>query len=54
MQNLIERGHRLFIELGPSKTLTSMMGRICKNTTVISNEDVDSLEAAVAKLNEMQ
>ena len=54
MQDLIEKGHRLFIELGPGKTLAGMMGRICKDATVISIEDVDSLEAAVAKLNEMQ
>ncbi len=53
MQKLIDQGHRLFIELGPGKTLAGMMSRICKDATVISVEDVESLEAAVAKLNEM-
>ena len=51
MQKLVDQGHRLFIELGPGKTLAGMMGRICKDATVISIEDVPSLEAAVAELN---
>ena len=50
MQKLVDQGHRLFIELGPGKTLAGMMGRICKDATVISIEDVPSLEAAVAEL----
>ena len=33
------------------KTLAGMMARICKEATVISIEDVPSLEAAVAELN---
>ncbi len=51
MQQLIEQGHSLFIELGPGKTLAGMMGRICKDATVISIEDVASLEVAVEELN---
>ena len=51
MQKLVDQGHRLFIELGPGKTLAGMMARICKEATVISIEDVPSLEAAVAELN---
>ena len=51
IRNVLDQGHRLFIELGPGKTLAGMMGRICKDATVISIEDVPSLEAAVAELN---
>lgn len=50
MQKLIDQGQRLFIELGPGKTLAGMMGRICKEATVISIEDAASLEAAVEQL----
>lgn len=50
MQKLTDQGHRLFIELGPGKTLAGMMGRICKEATVISIEDVESLQAAVEQL----
>lgn len=53
MELLIEQGHRLFIELGPGKTLAGMMGRICKDATVISIEDVASLESAVEQLNSL-
>ena len=51
MQKLVDQGQRLFIELGPGKTLAGMMGRICKDATVISIEDVESLQAAVEQLN---
>ncbi|MEG0024527.1 MAG: ACP S-malonyltransferase [Akkermansia sp.] len=50
MQKLIDQGQRLFIELGPGKTLAGMMGRICKEATVISIDDVASLQAAVEQL----
>ncbi|MEE1265207.1 MAG: [acyl-carrier-protein] S-malonyltransferase, partial [Akkermansia sp.] len=50
MQDLIEKGERLFIEMGPGNTLAGMMGRICKEAKVISIQDVASLEAAVAEL----
>lgn len=50
MQALIDQGERLFIEMGPGKTLAGMMGRICKEAKVISIEDVPTLEAAVAEL----
>ena len=33
------------------RALDGMMARICKEATVISIEDVPSLEAAVAELN---
>lgn len=51
MQDLIARGHRLFIEMGPGKTLAGMMGRICKEATVISIEDVAGLQEAVTRLS---
>lgn len=51
MQLLIDQGHRLFIELGPGKSLAGMMARICKDATVVSIEDVPSLQAAAEKLN---
>lgn len=54
MELLIKQGHRLFIELGPGKTLAGMMGRICKDATVISIEDVASLEQAIEQLNNLK
>ncbi|MBQ2379932.1 MAG: ACP S-malonyltransferase [Akkermansia sp.] len=47
MQDLVAKGHTLFIEMGPGKTLAGMMGRISKEATVISIEDVPSLQAAI-------
>ena len=40
--------------MGPGKTLAGMMGRICKEATVISIEDVATLQAAVEILKGMQ
>lgn len=53
MQELVNQGHRLFIEMGPGKTLAGMMGRICKEATVISIEDVAGLQAAIETLKAM-
>ena len=53
MQDLIDKGERLFIELGPGSTLKGMMGRICKEATVISIEDAASLAAAVDALRSL-
>lgn len=50
IQQLIADGHTTFIELGPGKVLAGLMGRIDKSATVISIEDVDSLEAAIEAL----
>ncbi len=50
MQKLIADGHTTFLELGPGKVLAGLMGRIDKSVTVISIEDVASLEAAVEAL----
>lgn len=53
MKDLTDKGERLFIEMGPGKSLAGMMGRICKEATVISIDDVPSLLAAVEKLKAM-
>ena len=51
MRLLLERGHKLFIELGPGKVLTGLMGRIDKSVEVLPVEDRASLEAAIEQLN---
>lgn len=48
---LREEGHDLFIELGPGKVLAGFMARIDKGARIISIEDAESLEAAVAELS---
>lgn len=53
MKDLIDKGERLFIELGPGKTLAGMMARIDKEAKVISIEDVPSLQAAAEELKNM-
>ncbi|MDO5473256.1 MAG: ACP S-malonyltransferase [Akkermansia sp.] len=53
MQDLVSKGHTLFIEMGPGKTLAGMMSRISKEATVISIEDVPSLQAAIETLKGM-
>lgn len=50
MKELTDRGERLFIEMGPGRTLAGMMARICKEARVISIEDAASLEQAVEEL----
>ncbi len=50
MRLLLARGHQLFIELGPGKVLTGLMGRIDKGVETIAVEDRESLEAAAARL----
>lgn len=51
MQQLIADGHTTFLELGPGKVLAGLMSRIDKSVTVVSVEDVESLEAAVEALS---
>lgn len=50
MRHLLGDGSASFLELGPGKVLSGLMGRISKETEVISLEDAESLEAAVARL----
>ena len=51
IQLLREQGHDFFIELGPGKVLAGFMSRIDKGARIISIEDAESLEAAVAELS---
>ncbi len=51
MELLRQQGNDLFIELGPGKVLSGLMSRIDKAATVISIDDVESLEAAVTQLS---
>ena len=50
---LLGQGHRLFIELGPGKVLSGLMGRIDteKKAEILAVEDRESLEAAVERLS---
>lgn len=50
MQKLIADGHTTFLELGPGKVLAGLMKRIDKSVTVISVDDIDSLESALETL----
>lgn len=52
IEALIDQGHTTFIELGPGKLIAGMIKRINKEVTVISVEDIESLDAAVATLTE--
>jgi len=51
IQKLISLGHRNFLELGPGKVIAGLLGKIDKDVTVHSIEDLASLEAAVAALS---
>jgi [acyl-carrier-protein] S-malonyltransferase len=51
MQAVIAEGNTTFIELGPGKVLAGLMGRIDKSVKVLSVDDVESLDAAVAELS---
>lgn len=52
MDLLLSKGHRLFIELGPGKVLSGLMGRIDmdKKTEILAVEDQESLEVAADRL----
>jgi [acyl-carrier-protein] S-malonyltransferase len=50
IQTLISMGHRHFIELGPGKVIAGLVAKIDKDATVISVEDLPSLEAAIQQL----
>lgn len=51
IQKLISMGHRNFLELGPGKVIAGLLGKIDKDVTVHSIEDLASLEAAVEALS---
>jgi [acyl-carrier-protein] S-malonyltransferase len=50
IQALIGMGHRTFVELGPGKVIAGLVGKIDKDVTVHSIEDLASLEQAVEAL----
>jgi len=47
---LLDQGEDLFLELGPGKVLTGLMGRIKKGTPIHAIEDITSLEKALETL----
>lgn len=47
---LVEQGHTTFIELGPGKVLAGLVGKIAKGATILSVEDLPSLDAAAEAL----
>ena len=51
IQYLVSAGHHLFVEIGPGKVLAGLVAKIAPDATVISIEDLPSLEAAVEKLS---
>ena len=51
IQYLVAAGHTQFIEIGPGKVLAGLVGKIAPDATVISIEDLPSLEAALEKLS---
>lgn len=50
IQLLVEQGQTTFIELGPGKVIAGLVGKIAKDVTVLSVEDLPSLEAAAEQL----
>ena len=52
MDLLLSKGHRLFIELGPGKVLSGLMGRIDKDqeAEILAVEDQESLEVVADRL----
>jgi [acyl-carrier-protein] S-malonyltransferase len=51
IENLINSGADLFIEVGPSKTLTGFMRKINKSLAAYNVEDLKSLEKLLNSLN---
>jgi [acyl-carrier-protein] S-malonyltransferase len=51
VQALIAMGHRTFLELGPGKVIAGLVGKIDKEVTVHSVEDLASLEAVIEALS---
>jgi [acyl-carrier-protein] S-malonyltransferase len=53
MENLLERGCDLFIELGPGEVLAGLLRRTRKDANIVSVSDPASVHACVEKLREM-
>lgn len=50
---LYEQGVRTFIEVGPGKVLTGLIKKTVKDVLLLNVEDEDSLQATIAKLEEV-
>ncbi len=48
VENMIENGVDVFVEVGPGKTLSGLISKINKDVRVLGVEDKETLEAAVA------
>ena len=51
IRGLLDEGSDLFVELGPGKVLSGLMGRIQKGTAIHAVEDVPSLDDALEALS---
>ena len=51
IQYLVSQGHTSFIEIGPGKVIAGLVAKIAPDATVISVEDLPSLEAAIEALS---
>lgn len=51
IQYFVAQGHTLFIEIGPGKILAGLVAKIASDTTVLSLEDISSLDATVEILS---
>lgn len=51
IQYLVSAGHHQFVEIGPGKVIAGLVAKIAPDATVISVEDIPSLEAAIEKLS---
>jgi [acyl-carrier-protein] S-malonyltransferase len=51
IRRLRQRGQATFLELGPGRVLSGLIGKIDRDATVHAVEDLASLEAAAAALN---
>lgn len=51
IQYFVAQGHTLFIEIGPGKILAGLVAKIASDATVLSLEDISSLDAIVEILS---
>lgn len=52
IRHLVDQGHRSFVELGPGKVLTGLVGKIAPEAKVFPVENLESLDAAVEGLSQ--
>jgi [acyl-carrier-protein] S-malonyltransferase len=53
VENMVNDGIELFIELGPGQTLSGFVKKIAPEAPVLHVEDAESLESAMASIREM-